>query len=79
MLQDEVKLHQHGPEIVMSNSFAFQSAPTKLLVPIDSSSSFHVALVMAAKLASHFHAALYLLNVVPMLPINMGVDTTLKM
>ncbi|MFZ1916566.1 MAG: universal stress protein [Terriglobales bacterium] len=43
--------------------------PTKILVPIDFSSSSDAALETASDLAQHFHAELYLLNVIPMLPV----------
>ena len=42
--------------------------PTKILVPVDFSSSSDSALETASDLAQHFHAELYLLNVIPMLP-----------
>ncbi len=58
----------------MTPTAAVPSIPGKLLVPIDFSSSSHAALDMAVDLARHFHAALYLLNVIPMFPINTGVD-----
>ena len=58
----------------MADTSALKSVPTKLLVPIDFSSSSHAALDMATDLARHFHASLYLLNVIPMFPINTGVD-----
>ena len=47
--------------------------PTKILVPIDFSSSSDAALENASDLAQYFHAELYLLNVIPMLP--MGTKT----
>jgi nucleotide-binding universal stress UspA family protein len=47
--------------------------PTKILVPVDFSSSSDAALETASDLALHFHAELYLLNVIPMLP--MGAKT----
>jgi len=40
--------------------------PTKILVPLDFSSSSDAALETASDLAEHFHAELYLLNVIPM-------------
>jgi nucleotide-binding universal stress UspA family protein len=39
--------------------------PTKILVPVDFSSSSDAALETASDLAEHFHAELYLLNVIP--------------
>ena len=47
---------------------AFPSIPTKILLPIDFSPSSQAALEMAADLAQHFHAELFLLNVIPMFP-----------
>jgi nucleotide-binding universal stress UspA family protein len=47
---------------------ALPSIPTKILLPIDSSSSSQAALEMAADLAKHFPAELYPLNVIPMFP-----------
>ncbi len=42
--------------------------PTKILVPIDFSSSSHTALEAATELADKFHAELILLNVIPEFP-----------
>ncbi len=42
--------------------------PTKILLPIDFSSSSQAALEMAADLAKHFHAELHLVNVIPIFP-----------
>ena len=47
---------------------AFPSIPTKILLPIDFSPSSQAALEMAADLADHLHAELYLVNVIPMFP-----------
>lgn len=47
---------------------AFASIPTKILLPIDFSPSSQAALEMAADLAQHFHAELFLVNVIPMFP-----------
>jgi len=44
--------------------------PTKILVPLDFSSSSDAALETASDLAEHFHAELYLLNVIPMPPMS---------
>jgi nucleotide-binding universal stress UspA family protein len=44
------------------------SIPTKILLPIDFSPSSEAALEMAADLALHFHAALHLVNVIPVFP-----------
>jgi nucleotide-binding universal stress UspA family protein len=52
----------------MSGIHALPSIPTKILVPTDFSSSSQAALEMAADLALHFHAELYLVNVIPMFP-----------
>jgi len=43
--------------------------PTRILVPIDFSSSSHTALEVATELADKFHAELVLLNVVPESPV----------
>ena len=45
------------------------AVPTRILVPIDFSSSSHTALEAAAELADKFHAELFLLNVVPESPV----------
>ena len=42
--------------------------PTKIMLPIDFRPSSQAALEMAADLALHFHAELYLVNVIPMFP-----------
>ena len=52
----------------MAESRAFPSIPTKILLPIDFSPSSQAALEMAADLARHFHAELYLVNVIPIFP-----------
>ena len=52
----------------MSELQSFPSIPTKILLPIDFSPSSQAALEMAADLAEHFHAELYLVNVIPFLP-----------
>jgi len=52
----------------MPEVHAFSSIPTKILLPIDFSSSSQAALEMAADLALHFNAELYLVNVIPMFP-----------
>ena len=46
----------------------FPSIPTKILLPIDFSPSSQAALDMAADLAQHFRAELYLVNVIPEFP-----------
>ena len=52
----------------MPEANAVSSIPTKILVPIDFSSSSHAALDAATELAEKFHAELYLLNVIPAFP-----------
>jgi nucleotide-binding universal stress UspA family protein len=52
----------------MSEANAFNSIPSRLLLPIDFSPSSQAALEMAAGLAQHFHADLYLVNVIPVFP-----------
>ncbi len=49
----------------MSEAGANSAVPTKILVPIDFSSSSHAALEAATELAEKFHAELFLLNVIP--------------
>jgi nucleotide-binding universal stress UspA family protein len=55
-----------GKEPLMSETHAFPSIPTKILLPIDFSPSSAAALEMAADLAEHFSAELCLVNVIPM-------------
>src|SRR5258708_19386002 len=57
-----------GEETAMSEAGAYSAVPTKILVPIDFSSSSHTALEAATELADKFHAELYLLNVIPEFP-----------
>jgi nucleotide-binding universal stress UspA family protein len=57
-----------GEDIFMPEVHAFSSIPTKILLPIDFSPSSQAALEMAADLAQHFHAELYLVNVIPFFP-----------
>ena len=52
----------------MTESHVSSSIPTKILLPIDFSSSSQAALEMAADLARHFHAELHLVNEIPMFP-----------
>jgi nucleotide-binding universal stress UspA family protein len=52
----------------MSEVHSPASIPTKIMLPIDFSPSSQAALEMAADLALHFHAELYLVNVIPMFP-----------
>jgi nucleotide-binding universal stress UspA family protein len=63
-----------GQEMIMSHEPASSSAPTKILVPLDFSSSSAAALSMATALAQRFGAEVHLLHVVPMLPVINGVD-----
>lgn len=44
------------------------SIPTKILLPIDFSQSSQNALEIAADLAQHFNAEIYLINVIPFFP-----------
>jgi nucleotide-binding universal stress UspA family protein len=52
----------------MREAHVFPSIPTKILLPTDFSPSSQAALEMAADLAHHFHAELYLVNVIPFFP-----------
>ena len=52
----------------MPENHNFPYIPTKILLPIDFSPSSKAALEMAADLALHFHAELYLVNVIAMFP-----------
>ena len=52
----------------MSDVNRLPSIPRKILLPIDFSPSSQAALEMAADLAQHFQAELYLVNVIPMFP-----------
>ena len=52
----------------MPKAHVFPSIPTKILLPIDFSPSSQAALEMAADLAKHFHAKLYLVNVIAIFP-----------
>jgi nucleotide-binding universal stress UspA family protein len=54
-------------EIAMSEGIV-NAVPTRILVPIDFSSSSHTALEVATELADKFNAELFLLNVVPESP-----------
>jgi nucleotide-binding universal stress UspA family protein len=57
----------------MQQATASHFIPTRILVPLDFSSSSDAALETASDLAQHFHAEIFLLNVIPMLP--MGTKT----
>jgi nucleotide-binding universal stress UspA family protein len=61
-------------EMIMSQRLAPYSVPTKMLLPIDFSSSSDAALQMATDLAQHFHAELCLLHVVPIFALDTGTD-----
>ncbi|MGB7546551.1 MAG: universal stress protein [Terracidiphilus sp.] len=52
----------------MSEVSAFSAIPTRILVPIDFSSSSRAALDVATELADKFHAEVHLLNVIPAFP-----------
>jgi nucleotide-binding universal stress UspA family protein len=52
----------------MPEAHRFPSIPTRILLPIDFSPSSQDALEMAADLAKHFQAELYLVNVIPEFP-----------
>jgi nucleotide-binding universal stress UspA family protein len=58
----------------MSRAPAFHSIPRKILLPMDFSPSSDAALTMARDLAQHFRAELYLVHVVPTLPMATGID-----
>jgi nucleotide-binding universal stress UspA family protein len=53
---------------MMFEVYPFPSIPTKMLLPIDFSKSSQAALEIAADLALHFSAKLYLVNVIPFFP-----------
>ena len=50
----------------MTERHTLKSIPTKILLPIDFSPSSQAALETAADLALHFHAELFLVNVIPL-------------
>ena len=52
----------------MTKAHASNSIPTRILLPIDFSTSSQTALEMAADLAQHFRAELYLVHVIPFFP-----------
>jgi nucleotide-binding universal stress UspA family protein len=52
----------------MTEVRVFPSIPTKILLPIDFSPSSQAALEIAADLALHFSAKLFLVNVIPFFP-----------
>lgn len=52
----------------MSEPRTFPAIPTKILLPLDFSPSSQAALEMAADLAVHFHAELFLVHVIPFFP-----------
>ena len=53
----------------MPERHALESIPTKILLPIDFSPSSQAALETAANLALHFHAELFLVNIIPLFSI----------
>jgi nucleotide-binding universal stress UspA family protein len=57
-----------GEETAMPEAGTFSAVPSKILVPIDFSSSSHNALEAATELAEQFHAELFLLNIIPEFP-----------
>lgn len=58
----------------MTEVHALPSLPTKILLPIDFSPSSQAALEVAADLAEHFHAELFLVNVIPFFPVTTFPD-----
>jgi len=52
----------------MPKVHAFRSIPTKILFAYRLQPIIAAALEMAADLAKHFHAKLYLVHVIPMFP-----------
>jgi nucleotide-binding universal stress UspA family protein len=58
----------------MPTGHVSSSIPTKILLPTDFSSSSHAAREIATDLALHFHAKLYLLNIIQLLPDVSGAD-----
>ena len=58
----------------MSQAIAPHFKPAKILLPIDFSSSSCAALETAAEIAGHFQAELYLIHVIPKLPIVTEAD-----
>jgi nucleotide-binding universal stress UspA family protein len=58
----------------MPEVHAFPSIPTKILLPIDFSPSSQTALEIAADLAVHFHAEIYLVHVIPFYPVTTFPD-----
>jgi nucleotide-binding universal stress UspA family protein len=64
----ELNQSDQSARAIMPEVNRFPSIPTKILLPIDFSPSSQASLDMAADLAKHFHAELYLVNVIPMFP-----------
>jgi nucleotide-binding universal stress UspA family protein len=58
----------------MPEVHALPSLPTKILVPVDFSPSSQIALDMSMDLAQHFHAEIYLVNVIPFFPVTTFPD-----
>jgi nucleotide-binding universal stress UspA family protein len=63
-----------GEEIVMSHATGLHFHPSKILLPIDFSSSSYAALETATELARQFKAELYLIHIIPMLPTVTGAE-----
>jgi nucleotide-binding universal stress UspA family protein len=63
-----------GEEILMSHVTGPHFHPTKILLPIDFSSSSYAALETATELARHFQAELYLIHIIPRLPVVTGAE-----
>jgi nucleotide-binding universal stress UspA family protein len=63
-----------GEEIVMSHATGPHFHPTKILLPIDFSSSSYAALETGMEFARQFQAELYLLHIIPMLPTVTGAE-----
>lgn len=61
-------------ENIMPQATASHFHPAKILLPIDFSSSSYAALETAAEIAGHFKAELYLIHVIPKLPIVTEAD-----
>jgi nucleotide-binding universal stress UspA family protein len=59
---------------LMSQAIASHFKPAKILLPIDFSSSSCAALETAVEIAGHFQAEVYLMHVIPKLPIVTEAD-----
>jgi nucleotide-binding universal stress UspA family protein len=58
----------------MPEVHALPSFPTKILVPVDFSPSSQAALEVSMNLAQHFHAEIYLVNIIPFFPVTTFPD-----